>query len=69
SCAGPDVAGQAQALLRPWRSVGLPDVRLQDLTLLTAAPTAQTSVDEARAELADLARAALIVAERAEGGT
>ncbi len=69
SCAGPDVAGQAQALLRPWRSVGLPDARLRDVTLLTAAPTAQTSVDEARAELAGLARAALIVAERAEGGT
>ena len=38
-CAGPDVAGQADLLLRPWRSVGLPAGRLRDVVLLAGDAT------------------------------
>ncbi len=65
-CAGPDVAGQADLLLRPWRSVGLPAVGLRDVVLLAGDATGVGSPDDARAVLAGLVRAARLVAERAE---
>ena len=68
-CAGPDVAGQADALTRPWRSVGLPMAGLRDVVLLAGDITGKGSPDDARAVLAGLVRAARIVAERAEALT
>ncbi|MCM0638436.1 hypothetical protein [Cellulomonas wangsupingiae] len=65
-CAGPDVVGQADALTRPWRAVGLPVDRLRDVVLLAGAPSERTTPDDARAALAGLVRAAGVVAERAE---
>ena len=65
-CAGPDVAGQADLLLRPWKSVGLPATGLRDVVLLAGDATGVGSPDDARAVLAGLVRAARIVAERAE---
>ncbi|WP_421732829.1 hypothetical protein [Cellulomonas sp.] len=65
-CAGPDVTGQADTLTRPWRSVGLAMAGLRDVVLLAGDITGRGSPDEARAVLAGLARAARIVAERAE---
>ena len=65
-CAGPDVAGQADTLTRPWRSVGLPMAGLRDVVLLAGDITGKGSPDDARAVLAGLVRAARIVAERAE---
>lgn len=65
-CAGPDVAGQADLLLRPWRSVGLPSVGLRDVVLLAGDATGVGSPDDARAVLGGLVRAARLVAERAE---
>ncbi|MBO9553883.1 hypothetical protein [Cellulomonas sp.] len=63
-CAGPDVVGQADVLLRPWRSVGLPAAGLRDVVLL--AGDQGGTPDDARAGLAGVAKAATIVAERAE---
>lgn len=65
-CAGPDVVGQADAVTRPWRTVGLPAAALADVVLLAAAPAAGSSPDDARGALAGLVRAAGIVAERAD---
>ena len=65
-CAGPDVRGQADVLLRPWRTVGLPATGLRDVVLVAAAPPATATPDDARSALAGLVRAAGIVAERAE---
>lgn len=65
-CAGPDVAGQADVLLRPWRRVGLTAAGLRDVVLLTGAPPEGATPDDARGALAGLVRAAGIVAERAE---
>jgi hypothetical protein len=64
-CAGPDVRGQAETLLRPWGRVGLPVDRLDDVVLVpgTTAPTPSA----ARRALADVVRAAEVVAERAGG--
>ena len=47
-CAGPDVAGQADLLLRPWRSVGLPAVGLRDVVLLAGDATGVGTPDDAR---------------------
>lgn len=65
-CAGPDVAGQADVLLRPWRALGLPAASLRDVVLLAGAPPRDATPDGARGALAGLVRAARIVAERAE---
>lgn len=65
-CAGPDVVGQADALTRPWRAVGLPAAGLRDVVLLAAAPPPDATPDDARGALAGLVRAAALVAERAE---
>ena len=65
-CAGPDVVGQADALTRPWRAVGLSAAGLRDVVLLAAAPPEGARPDDARGALAGLVRAASIVAERAE---
>lgn len=64
-CAGPDVVGQADALTRPWRTVGLPLQDLAAVTLLAAAPPEGAGPDDARSALAGLVRAAGVVAERA----
>lgn len=69
-CAGPDVRGVADAVLRGWERVGLPRTGLRDVVLLAPAaagpgvPVTDPSV--ARDTLATVARAAGIVAERAE---
>ena len=65
-CAGPDVRGQAETLLRPWRRVGLPVDRLHDVVLVPGATP--PTPDAARRGLADVVRAAEVVAERAEAG-
>jgi hypothetical protein len=65
-CAGPDVRGQAETLLRPWRRVGLPADRLADVVLVPG--HASSSPAAARRALADVVRAAEVVAERAAGG-
>ena len=65
-CAGPDVAGQADVVTRPWRSVGLPAAGLADVVVLAGAPAADSSPDDARSALAGAVRCARIVAERSE---
>jgi hypothetical protein len=65
-CAGPDVRGQADTLLRPWGRVGLPVDRLDDVVLVPGA--ASPTPAAARRALADVVRAAEVVAERASGG-
>jgi hypothetical protein len=64
---GPDVPRQADLVVGPWRRVGLPIADLDDVVLLPRSPSVATTPDEARAALADVVRAALEVAERAEG--
>jgi hypothetical protein len=64
-CAGPDVRGQAETLLRPWGRVGLPVDRLRDVVVVGA--SAAATPDAARRALADVVRAAEVVAERAAG--
>lgn len=64
-CAGPDVVGQADALTRPWRSVGLPAAGLNDVVLVAGDPPPGAGPDDARGALAGLVRAAQVVAERA----
>jgi hypothetical protein len=69
---GPDVDGQARAVLDPWRSVGLPLKALSDLVVLPEVPTVSGAESgwgtpaEARQALTDVVRSALILAERAE---
>lgn len=65
--AGPDVPAQADLVVAPWRRVGLTLADLANVVLLARAPSAEATPDEARAELAGVVRAALVVAERAEG--
>jgi hypothetical protein len=70
-CAGPDVRGVADAVLRGWERVGLERTGLRDVVLLAPAGPAVPGGDAvdpaaARATLATVARAAAIVAERAE---
>lgn len=65
-CAGPDVVGQADAVTRPWRTVGLPVSGLRDVVLVAGSPDAAATPDDARGVLAGLVRAAALVAERAE---
>lgn len=73
-CAGPDVRGVADAVLRGWERVGLSRAGLRDVVLLApAGPTvpggpagARVDPAAARATLATVARAAAVVAERAE---
>ena len=64
---GPDVPAQADLVVAPWRRVGLTLADLAGIVLLPRAPSASATPDEARAELAGVVRAALVVAERAEG--
>jgi sugar phosphate isomerase/epimerase len=73
-CAGPDVRGVADTVLRGWERVGLDRSGLRDVVLLAPAgpsvPSARGAdvLDPAaaRSTLATVARAAGIVAERAE---
>ncbi len=67
-CAGPDVRGVAQPVLGGWRRVGLANDRLGAVTLLAPAPQVgmPDAVRTARTTLATVARAAELVAERAE---
>lgn len=72
-CAGPDVRGVADTVLRGWERVGLTRPGLRDVVLLApagpAVPTARggtTDPAAARSTLATVARAAALVAERAE---
>jgi len=71
-CAGPDVRGVAESVLRGWERVGLARAGLRDVALLApvgpAVPRAGVEVVDpvtARDTLATVARAAEIVAERA----
>lgn len=63
-CAGPDVQGQADTVLVPWRRVGLPTSGLADVVLVARDPIG--GADEARGALAGVARSALVLAERAD---
>ncbi|HEX5333580.1 MAG TPA: hypothetical protein VFW79_13135 [Cellulomonas sp.] len=63
----PDIPAQADLVVAPWRRVGLTLADLAGVVLLARAPSAGATPDEARAELAGVVRAALVVAERAEG--
>lgn len=72
-CAGPDVRGVADAVLRGWERVGLGRAGLRDVALLApvgpAVPRAGVAVVDpaaARDTLATVVRAAGILAERAE---
>jgi hypothetical protein len=65
-CAGPDVRGQAETLLRPWGRVGLPADRLGDVVLVPG--VTGSTPEAARRALADVVRAAEVVAERAADG-
>jgi hypothetical protein len=73
-CAGPDVRGVADAVLRGWDRVGLEPARLRDVVLLAPAGPAVPAAGDAgvldpaaaRSTLATVARAAAVVAERAE---
>lgn len=65
-CAGPDVRGHADTLVRPWRRVGLPAERLGDVVLVPG--STGTTPAAARRSLADVVRAAEVVADRAAGG-
>jgi hypothetical protein len=64
---GPDVPRQADLVVGPWRRVGLPVADLESVVLLPRAPSAVTTPDQARKALADVVRAALVIAELAEG--
>ena len=68
-CAGPDVQEVARPVLDGWHRVGLPASGLSELTLLAPAPVTGVpdAVRPARATLATVARAAELIAERAEG--
>ncbi|MGV8977278.1 MAG: hypothetical protein ACOH17_04475 [Cellulomonas sp.] len=67
SRSGADVPAQADLVVAPWRRVGLSLAELAGVVLIPRAPSAGATPDEARAELAGVVRAALVVAERAEG--
>ncbi|WP_019137836.1 hypothetical protein [Cellulomonas massiliensis] len=63
-CAGPDVRGQADTVLRPWRALGLPARGLDDVVLLV--DPAGSGPDDARGALAGAVRAARLLAEHAQ---
>ena len=65
---GPDVVGQAEALLRPWGRLGLPAAALRDVVVLAAEPPGQATPDAARRALQNVIRAAEVIAERAQDG-
>jgi hypothetical protein len=67
SRSGADVPAQADLVVAPWRRVGLTLADLASVVLIARAPSAGATPEEARAELAGVVRAALVVAERAEG--
>lgn len=64
-CSGPLLGELVRLVADPWRRIGLPATGLDDLTLLAAPRRAPGSVDEHRAELANLGRVAEALAERA----
>ena len=64
---GPDVVGQASALLTPWARIGLPPGGLREIVLFPE-PAGWESPAAASVALADVARAAEVIAERAEEG-
>ncbi len=65
--AGPDAAGQADAVRRPWLRVGLPSAGLAGVVLLGGDAPAGATADDARAALAGLGRAGQLLAETAAG--
>ena len=65
---GPDVVGQAAALLRPWGRLGLPLAALRDVVVVAGEPATEPTPDAALRALADVIRAAEVIAERSEGG-
>ncbi|WP_125776733.1 hypothetical protein [Antribacter gilvus] len=64
-CAGPALGELVDLVGVPWRRVGLPAAGLDAVTLLGAHRRRLASVDEHRAELANLGRVAEALAERA----
>jgi len=64
---GPDVVGQADVLLRPWGRLGMPLAALRDVVVMAGEPPAAPTPAAARVALADVVRAAEVIAERAEG--
>ncbi|MFC8798899.1 hypothetical protein ACFT2C_14280 [Promicromonospora sp. NPDC057138] len=65
-CAGPALGQLADLVGVPWRRIGLPAAQLAEVTLLAAPRRSLGSLDEHRAELANLGRVAESLAEKAE---
>lgn len=65
---GADVVGQAEALLRPWGRLGLPLAALRDVVVVAGEPPTEPTPHAALRALADVIRAAEVIAERSEGG-
>ncbi len=64
-CSGPQLGELVTLVAEPWRRIGLPASGLDDVTLLAAPRATPATVDEHRAELANLGRVAEALAERA----
>jgi hypothetical protein len=64
-CAGPMLGELVRMVAEPWRRIGLPASGLDAVTVLAAPRTTLASVDDHRAELANLGRVAEALAERA----
>lgn len=67
-CAGPDISGAADAVLTPWRRIGLPVRALESVVLMPAADLSSLTEPAARDHLDTLLRVAETVAERAGNG-
>jgi hypothetical protein len=64
-CSGPQLGELVTLVAEPWRRIGLPASGLDGVTLLAAPRQRLATVDEHRAELANLGRIAEVLAERA----
>jgi len=64
-CAGQDPAGHAEALVGPWRRLGLPAEALAEVVLVAGRPDRAWTPDAARGALGDAVRAARVVTDRA----
>ena len=64
-CAGPMLGELVRMVAEPWRRIGLPASGLDAVTVLAAPRAALASLDDHRAELANLGRVAESLAERA----
>lgn len=67
-CAGPDIAGVGDALLTPWRRIGLPVSALSSVVVLPTGGLATGTEPAARDALSTLLRVAEYLAEKASDG-